>query len=61
MVFLLPSRVFYERSDVFRPPDSGTGAELYRLGITSGTATLPPGAFADGNKGQDLRETKKAS
>lgn len=61
MVFLLPSRVFYERSDVFRPPDSGTGAELYRLGIAPGTAALPPGAFTDGDKGKHLRETKKAS
>lgn len=60
MVFLLPSHVFYERSDVFRPPDSGTRAELYRFGIAPGTAALPLGAFTDGDKGKHLRETKKA-
>lgn len=59
MVFLLPSRVFYERSDVFRPPDSGTRAELYRLGIAPGTAALPPGAFTDGDKGSTWGRRRK--
>ena len=56
----LNARLIYELDYVCRPPDRRPGAELDRLGETPGTATLPPSAFADGDDGKDLGQTKKA-
>lgn len=49
-----------ERGDVFGPPNGSAGAELDRLGITPGTAALPPCAFADWEDGKNLVQTEKA-
>ena len=46
--------------DIFNAPSCGARAKLHRLGITTGSAALPPGAFANGDAGQNLGQTDKA-
>lgn len=46
--------------DFFRPPDGCSRAKLYRLGEATCFAAFPPGAFADGDELQDLRESEEA-
>lgn len=57
---LLVADALDERSDIFGSPYSCTGAELDRFGETAGAASLPPGAFADGENGKNLGQTEKA-
>lgn len=49
-----------ERGNVFGSPYRCARAELERLGKAPSAATLPPCAFANGDDGKDLRQTKKA-
>ena len=49
-----------KRGNVFRLPVGCAWAEFYRLGIAARAAAFPPRAFADGEDGKDLGQTKKA-
>ena len=56
----LDASVIDECGYFFSPPHGSAGAELYRLGKTAGATSLPPCAFADGDDGENLRQTEKA-
>lgn len=59
----LPNRVSgklsHESGNVRSLPYSCSRSQLYRLGVTSILAALPPCAFADGNYFQHLRQAQK--
>lgn len=54
------AQAFNELPDIFNAPGCGAGAKLHRFGITTGSAALPPRAFANGDAGQNLGQTNKA-
>ena len=46
-----------EGADVFDTPHGGASAELDALGVFTLLDAIPPGRAADGDEGQDLRQT----
>ena len=54
------AQMFNQFFNIFHAPSRGSRAELHRLGVAACSAALPPGAFANGDAGQNLGQTDKA-
>ena len=57
-LLLLTANTLNERDVVFGLPYSSARAKLDGFVVTSGLAASPPRAFADRDKGQNLRQAK---